>query len=535
VLVEVGLSSKQAFPFSAGVSLILVGVALLLRWIMGTLHVPDRVRDRIGYTLAGLLLVAFWVLPFDALQSVGVPQLQAGIEMFFLSGMMLVLGAVWAVMYNADLLLGGLLLVFGGIGQLAPILKAAVTYPMQQKMRTGMTLAMFSLIIFTLMVMSVLTRSTSSSLDLARDLGGYQAWGTTSPLNPVQDMAAQIAAQPALRARVAAVGGLAPVPVSWRQPGQKDQSWQPYAANVADDAYLAGTRFTLHSRAAGFTSDQQVWQTLRTHTGYAVVDASLVPQKNASSFGGGGRTLQGFYYDDKSFRAVPITLRDSRTGALIPLRVIGVLDQTAGALSQVTAGIYTSQASLAAAHDAPAAPTTFLFRVAPGQSVHQVALALGAAFLTNGLDMKEAQVEYAKAQDLNAGLNNLLLGFMALGLVVGIAALGVIAARMVVERRQQIGVLRAIGFKRRMVQASFLLESSFVALLGTLLGVVLGLVLARNLVESLAKSDPSVQLVVPWGQIGIIVALAYLASLLTTYLPARQAAHIYPAEALRFE
>ena len=37
---------------------------------------------------------------------------------------------------------------------------------------------------------------------------------------------------------------------------------------------------------------------------------------------------------------------------------------------------------------------------------------------------------------------------MGLGLVVGIAALGVIAARSVVERRQQIGVLRALGFHR---------------------------------------------------------------------------------------
>ena len=57
---------------------------------------------------------------------------------------------------------------------------------------------------------------------------------------------------------------------------------------------------------------------------------------------------------------------------------------------------------------------------------------------------------------------------MGLGLVVGVAALGVITARSVVERRQQIGVLRAIGFQRRMVQLSFLLESSFIALTSSL-------------------------------------------------------------------
>jgi len=42
-----------------------------------------------------------------------------------------------------------------------------------------------------------------------------------------------------------------------------------------------------------------------------------------------------------------------------------------------------------------------------------------------------------------------------------------LSLRAVVERRQQIGVLRAIGYRRRMVQLSFLTESSFVVLMGT--------------------------------------------------------------------
>jgi ABC-type lipoprotein release transport system permease subunit len=40
---------------------------------------------------------------------------------------------------------------------------------------------------------------------------------------------------------------------------------------------------------------------------------------------------------------------------------------------------------------------------------------------------------------------------------------------------------------------------------------------------------------VPWLQIGGIVLLAYVVSLLTTIMPARQASQIYPAEALRYE
>ena len=67
-------------------------------------------------------------------------------------------------------------------------------------------------------------------------------------------------------------------------------------------------------------------------------------------------------------------------------------------------------------------------------------------------------------------IDRLIEGFLGLGLIVGVAALGVVTARAVVERRQQIGVLRAIGFQRRMVQASLLLESSFIALTAIIVG-----------------------------------------------------------------
>ncbi len=77
-------------------------------------------------------------------------------------------------------------------------------------------------------------------------------------------------------------------------------------------------------------------------------------------------------------------------------------------------------------------------------------------------------------------INTLLQGFMSLGLVVGIAALGVISTRAVVERRHEIGILRAIGFRRSSVQAAFLLESSIVAILGIVIGSVSGPGAART-------------------------------------------------------
>ena len=121
--------------------------------------------------------------------------------------------------------------------------------------------------------------------------------------------------------------------------------------------------------------------------------------------------------------------------------------------------------------------------------------------------------------------------------MVGIAALGVVSTRAVVERRQQIGVMRAIGYRSRMVQLSFLIEFSFIALLGIAIGVSLGLILSHHAIADIRaeEAEENLRYTVPWLQIAVIVAVTYIFSLLATYLPARGASRIYPAEALRYE
>ena len=126
---------------------------------------------------------------------------------------------------------------------------------------------------------------------------------------------------------------------------------------------------------------------------------------------------------------------------------------------------------------------------------------------------------------------------MGLGLIVGVAAHGVISARAVVERRQQIGVLRAIGFRRGMVQAVFVIESSFIALTSIVVGTFLGLVLAENIVRD-TKTQPSwenMTLVVPWGTFGVIFLVVYVVAVAATLAPAVRASRIHPAEALRYQ
>lgn len=126
---------------------------------------------------------------------------------------------------------------------------------------------------------------------------------------------------------------------------------------------------------------------------------------------------------------------------------------------------------------------------------------------------------------------------MGLGLIVGVAALGVISARAVVERRQQIGVLRAIGFQRQMIRLSFLLESSFIALSSIIIGTLLGLAVAWNFISD-AQNQPSwsnMSFSPPWLALAIIFTTVYVIALATAYAPSVRASRVYPAEALRYQ
>ena len=116
-------------------------------------------------------------------------------------------------------------------------------------------------------------------------------------------------------------------------------------------------------------------------------------------------------------------------------------------------------------------------------------------------------------------VNRLIQGFIGLGLVVGVVALGVVSARSVVERRQQIGVLRAIGFQPGMVRLAFLAEASFVSLTAIVAGCGLGLAVAFNVIAYVGEQQ-AVSLVVPWLNLALIFAIVYLASLASTLLPA---------------
>ena len=539
LIVHLGVSAERDSIFAMGASLMVIGLGFVLRMALQLRPLRSDLRDRIAFTFTGVLMLVFWVLPVGTFEGLTGP-LKGDIEMMFVSGIFMVTAAVWTVMYNADLLMKAFTFATGRIGRMRPVLVTAVAYPMSSKFRTGLTLLMFGLVTFTLVVMSVIVESFGNSItsDVETVTGRWDIRGEVNHNTPIKDIHSAIRETPKLDIEdFEAIGGYTQVRIEARQVGSENRRWERYSVRAADDNFLDASEFKLKLIADGYgPTEERVWQALKDDATLTVAEGYVVPTQRGDASDFTQFQLQGVYYEDDHMEPVAIEVREPLTGVVIPLTVIGVLDRVHDPF-ETGSGMLISKTAVDTEIPRPVPITTFNFRVAEGVDTREVSKALEASFREFGMETEVLEDEINRAVDGIRAFYYLLIGFMGLGLVVGIVGLGVISTRAVVERRQQIGVLRAIGYRRRMVQLSFLLESSFVALLGIVIGVVLGATLSYNAIQDIRTEEglDTLRWSVPWVQIAIIVVVAYLFSLLATYLPARQASRTYPAEALRYE
>ena len=523
--------------FSGGVSLAILGVALMVRTGLRLRGVRIEVRDRISFTLAGVGILVFWALPVSLVKRL-VGELEGDFDMMFVSGVSMVGAAVWTVMYNSDLLVKALAAVTGRVGKLRPVLVTAVAYPMSSKLRTGLTLAMFALVIFTLIVMSVLTETFSTQFEEPEVVTG--GWDIRAQVNfntPIENMRESIEEEPDLRiGDFEAIGGYTGASIQVRQVGAETQRWQDAWVWASNRDFLEAGEYRFKSIAKGYGPEaRDVWQAVVEDPGLAIAGGDAVPNREGDEGDDERRPwIEDLYYEnDGAWDAVEIDAREPQTGAEVQLKVIAVLDRVHDRVPDLVA----SKALLDGAVPFPVPVTNYQFKLADGVNHKQTAKTLESAFLEHGMDAESWKEVLDRETSGGRAFFRLFTGFMALGLMVGVAALGVVSTRAVVERRQQIGVLRAIGYRRRMIQLSFLMESSFTSLLGIVIGTALGMLLAYQAVTDIRQEEgiDTIRFTIPWLQIGLILGLTYIFSLLATFLPAREASRVYPAEALRYE
>jgi putative ABC transport system permease protein len=528
LLIAAAITSGDALPFLVGVPLVLVGAVPVAR----ALGVPER----IAYTVSGVGIVVFSLLPFSWYDRLAGTDLAMSFSVWVASGLLLVVGAAWVIVYNADLLLGTAAAVVGRIRSLAPVLRLSIAYPLRNRFRTGITLAMFTLVVFTLVVGTVLSSSFIRFFDDVEAFGGgWDVRAGAAAVSPIDDPARAVAADPTLRPQdYRAVSAQSFLTAEARQAGRYPGEFASYPVIGVDDVYAKRTTYGFSATAQGYPDP---WRALAQEPGLAVVDGIVAPRRDNWNAGMvlPEFTLRGFYVDDGAFDPVPVVVRDPQTGRELRLKVIGVLSDSASGNVQ---GIVTSQESVSAAFGGRVRPTVYYFDLAPGVDPRAEARKLESAFIANGVEADALEEILEDGIGAQRTFNRLIQGFMGLGLVVGVAALGVISARAVVERRQQIGILRAIGLRRRMIQVSFLLESSFIALTAIVVGTVFGLIASLNVIGDVTSTNASManlSLAVPWLSLALVFVVVYAVALATTLAPAVRASRIYPAEALRYE
>ena len=134
-------------------------------------------------------------------------------------------------------------------------------------------------------------------------------------------------------------------------------------------------------------------------------------------------------------------------------------------------------------------------------------------------------------------ISNMLVAFVSISLVVSSIMIGVITYISVLERRKEIGILRAIGASKHNVSQVFNAETFIIGLCSGVIGVGLCLLLlipGNMLIHSIAGTN-SVTAVLPPRAALILIVLATLLTILGGLLPARSAAKCNPVTALRSE
>ncbi|MFN8635708.1 MAG: FtsX-like permease family protein [Chloroflexota bacterium] len=533
LLVASSSGSRFALPTGLGVILAILGLAMLARPAIWRLGVPARHVDRVRYSLAGCVLLAYWLLPSDSLTWLGrLRPLARSVDLFFVAGVSLVLGAILILASNLEVLADVTRRAGDRARGGALVARIAVAFPTQHRFRTGMTVAMFGLVIFSMVVAAVLLTGTHRAYsDPEAMAGGYdirvdETSGGAPALRPLLERGVGVRPDD-----FSAIGTIASAPAEAIQPGTEAALWRQVGLNQIDDELARTVHSGFSGRAAGYDSDAAVWEAVRTQPGLAIAAGVAVRSRDVEPAPIPTFRLTGVYREDVRFEPVSVWVRDTRGGRAVKLTVIGVLDPRA----TFGNGLFTSAKTFSDAGTPPPTRTTTYLRTRPDVSAAEKTLAVNLTLGASSLRASEIGEDMRRILGLRMLLNQLLQAFIGVGLLAGIAGLGVISMRAVVERRREIGMLRALGLTARAVQMAFLVEASLVALLGIGVGVGLGLALSSRLVAFIGRDFPEIVFSVPWSEIGGIALFAYASALITTAWPAWRAGRIEPARALRYE
>jgi putative ABC transport system permease protein len=484
-------ASDEPFGLLLGPTLLLLGIA------------PALGRIAPGRTVATVIsaLVVVWgagvyaVFPHSAEG--------ASIMMYVAQGIVMTAGGVAFVTLQGDRVTRALRR-FGGR---ALALRLGLAYPLARRGRTGLTVSMYALVVFILTFITSISFMIDQQVDKATaDVsGGAQVFVRSSAANPIS---------PAALIRTPGVSMVAPLsPVEARFSLENSTTDTFWPLTAFDDALVQMEPPTLEDRGS-FATNREAWLAVLSDPDLIIADPEFLHQGGPPGF--------EVKVGDR------LSIVDPRTGRTRDVTVAAIRAPD----YLINSGMfYGWRGAHSLFGDRLVASNGFL-SLAPGTDPDAFAARLQSQFIGNGAEAFAIATLMDEAFTMTHQIFQLFQGYLAMGLLVGIAGIAVVMIRAVRERRRQIGTLRALGFPAQSVGRSFAIEAAYVAVQGTVVGAVLALL---TLYTIIARSDAmgDVAFAVPFAQLGLLLAGTVLVSLLATVAPALSATRIRPAVALR--
>ena len=456
-------------------------------------------RDKTIVFLATFTLV--WGIAGLTLSLIRGADLQ--IPQFFLQGIVLVMSAVVLVSMNQGAIGRGASKRLGN----SLTVRIGLAYPLARRFRTGLLLAMFSIVIFVLVYISTFSAMFASQTDeFAADAsGGYDLVVDSNPTNPISvDELRKLQG-------VTDVASLSPSQIEIHLPD--DPQPVRWFATAFDAKYGEYGGPKLKDRATKYPSDKAAYLAVAK-------DPTLIIVNDFFGRRGPGPPAATYGVGDTVDISDPIT--NVRKTFMVAARTENDL--------LFNGGLWSVEASRAMAGPRAIAWKAYV-RTSDVASAIRLRDEINIKFLNRGADAKRIQTLVEETVAQQASFFSLMRVYLSLGLIVGLAGIGVVMVRAVRERRRQIGVLRALGFTDSSVRRAFIAEAAFITTEATVIGVVLGLVGAWSV--TLSDQFGGIEFRVPYAVLAILIVGTVFAALLATASPAMSASKIKPAVALR--
>lgn len=524
-----------------GVELCIVFGIIFVNRVFKTLFKKDI--SRITVSLGGIASILFNVLLLNLDSFKASLQQEGGTFLFFLGALSLVISMALVVTVNLRDISRFFTWMLSRFNRVQSAVRMAFRYPAENTKRTGVTLVMFAVIIFLISYVSMIkaTVDQESRKALLNSLGGYDVLVNPAPdvtTDQIDEMMQQVKDLDDVE-KVATMSSIQvampeikykdlPEAQYWGDPTEvplhkDDDSFMTFYDSLPED-YIRKTNIELEKRAKGYEKDSEVWEAVINDSSKVVIGAAF--------------TEQGYGQQPKLKVGDKIVVSDIFEEKSEEKEIIGVVKtlESGGPSVSMYSHIITTNKNvkdeLKTEYLDKYSFTTLLIalrkdtnRVEKVNKIKKELINYNINFILNLDDLVNQALSFINS------MMAIFQGFLALCLVVGTSGLAIIIARAVHERRQQIGMMRSLGFQKWMILLSFFLESSFITLLGIVIGIAMGTVGALIAFNTAYADQPDAQPIFPWGEISIIVISVYVAAMLFALLPALKASKLSPVEA----